>query len=100
MIFTLLWCVNPWAHSRHPSWVVSSRLPHQIASIARDLSEQEAEFAMIVESNDGVPAVLTNFRGCRKSTVCKRYAARTPGSSAASASTFRDDPEKNLTSFH
>ena len=39
------------------------------------LSEQEAEFAMIVESNDGVPAVLTNFRGCRKSTVCKRYEA-------------------------
>ena len=28
---------------------------------------------MIVESNDGVPAVLTNFRGCRKSEVCKNY---------------------------
>ena len=39
------------------------------------LSEQETEFAKIVESNDGVPAVLTNFRGCRKSTVCKRYEA-------------------------
>ena len=39
------------------------------------LSQQEAEFAMIVESNDGVPAVLTNFRGCRKTKVCKRYEA-------------------------
>ena len=29
---------------------------------------------MIVESNDGVPSVLTNFRGCRKSKVCERYA--------------------------
>ena len=40
------------------------------------LNQQEAQLGIIVENNDGVPSVLTNFRGCRKSTVCNRYAAR------------------------
>ena len=51
----------------------SSRLRIKLFRLCGTLSEQEAEFAMIVESNDGVPAVLTNFRGCRKSTVCTNY---------------------------
>ena len=53
----------------------SPRRRIQLLRLLGILSQQEAEFAMIVESNDGVPAVLTNFRGCRKTKVCKRYEA-------------------------
>ena len=55
----------------------SSRRRIKLLRLCRILSEQEADFAMIVESTDIMdPAVLTNFRGCRKTIVCERYAAR------------------------
>ena len=38
------------------------------------LSQQVARLAIMVENNNSVPSVLTNFRGCRKSTVCELYA--------------------------
>ena len=40
------------------------------------LSQQVARLAIMVENNNRVPSVFTNFRGCRKSTVCEKYAKR------------------------
>ena len=74
MIFTLLWYLIPgFIVGVALGWSPRRRI--KLLQWCRFLSEQETEFAKIVESNDGVPAVLTNFRGCRKSTVCKRYEA-------------------------
>ena len=52
---------------------LSSRLRIKLFRLCGLLSEQEAEFAMIVENTSMEPAVLTNFRGCRKSKVCTNY---------------------------
>ena len=52
---------------------LSSRFRIKLFRLCGLLSEQEAEFAMIVENTSMEPAVLTNFRGCRKSKVCTNY---------------------------
>ena len=69
--FTILWCVIGLIFG----FVLGlpSRRRIKLLRLCGLLSEQEAEFAMIVENTSMEPAVLTNFRGCCKTTVCTKY---------------------------